>query len=431
VAGGPYPTPPGGGEGALVPPAVTQAVDTEFVGTHTLSVQVAVRAGPGELAVQVYRSEAVPPPPAGFSLAGYLPLAPDSYGRFCDEVVFLPVKPLAADLSPALVLRDLLGLGGLTALSRLDGRGRIGQFGDPPEGVAGKPTNVLPARRGWRVPEVNVTAVGHYLPADLARVFGRDFLAGLKALKRAGRGGVVVRLRRLLQLVEEASGRAGPVVQDFFCGEEMYALRLQTRDTMLPFGQASLDSLSKTFLGLGKSETLTEADKRDMLRTFRERTADAYGYAAVDAVNTLLVHEQMQARDGQIYQALGFRSWGVPPLRATLGSQVSTLHDWTWPHERQGAPRPAARGGVGPGGPDCWGGEGPGHVQLAAPAGACPEAHETFLTEIGSRGPTSMTGAPLPGRHGDARRGDGLVPAGKGHVAVYLGVPPPAVPIHT
>jgi hypothetical protein len=62
-----------------------------------------------------------------------------------------------------------------------------------------------------------------------------------------------------------------------------------------------------------------------MLKTFRSRTSDAYGYSMVDAVNTLLVQEQMEKRDRDLYQAFGFSAEDTPPLRPTLGSRISTF----------------------------------------------------------------------------------------------------------
>ena len=41
----------------------------------------------------------------------------------------------------------------------------------------------------------------------------------------------------------------------------MLAVTLKTEDTMLPFGPASLESHSQTFLGLGKLKGLTNTDK--------------------------------------------------------------------------------------------------------------------------------------------------------------------------
>ena len=60
-----------------------------------------------------------------------------------------------------------------------------------------------------------------------------------------------------------------------------------------------------------------------MRQAFRSKTSEAYGYAVVDVVNTLLVFEQMQHRDRHIYESFGFGDGEVPDLRSTLGSRVS------------------------------------------------------------------------------------------------------------
>jgi len=59
-----------------------------------------------------------------------------------------------------------------------------------------------------------------------------------------------------------------------------------------------------------------------MVQTFRKKPSDAYGYAIVDAVNTLLVHEQMQKQDRGVYHAFGAGE-EAPPMRTTLGSRVA------------------------------------------------------------------------------------------------------------
>ncbi len=58
-----------------------------------------------------------------------------------------------------------------------------------------------------------------------------------------------------------------------------------------------------------------------MLKTFRAKTYDAYGYAIVDAVNTLLVHEQMAQTNQQIYQHFGHR--GHVEMAPTSGRRVA------------------------------------------------------------------------------------------------------------
>jgi hypothetical protein len=60
-----------------------------------------------------------------------------------------------------------------------------------------------------------------------------------------------------------------------------------------------------------------------MLETFCTRTADAYGYAIVDVVNTLLLHEQMWNEHRRIYRSFGVPDQEIPDFRPTMGSRVS------------------------------------------------------------------------------------------------------------
>jgi hypothetical protein len=59
-----------------VPPSALIAIDSEFEGAHTLTVQAAARLAPDTLAVQVYRAAAVPDLPTGFDVDPYLPPTP-------------------------------------------------------------------------------------------------------------------------------------------------------------------------------------------------------------------------------------------------------------------------------------------------------------------------------------------------------------------
>jgi hypothetical protein len=295
-----------------LPADVTIAVDTEYHDTHTLTIQTAARIDAETLAVQVYRSTAVPNLPADFDDESFLP--PDRYGR----VVVRPVRPISPDLSPTRMYQDLFDVPALEILSRKEGTQLQEHFGEP--GIR-MPSNVGYDKRGrrWRVPSLNLTVVGHFLTADFCRLWGRQFLDDLLA------DGVAITARKLIQFDERGRRYGAPTVEYAALADNLFGVCLWTRDTILPYGPHPLDALSKTFLGFGKSETLDEQDKADMLRTFRCRTADAYGYAMADALNTLLVFEQMQAKDREIYRSFGFREEEIPPLRPTLGSRVSTF----------------------------------------------------------------------------------------------------------
>src|SRR4051812_37637513 len=82
------------------------ACDTEFEGTHTLSIQFATRIG-DDIVVQVYHSPAIPPLPSNFQIEQYVPegLQP----RF-NHLIVRPVKEITPELSPVRVLADLFQL---------------------------------------------------------------------------------------------------------------------------------------------------------------------------------------------------------------------------------------------------------------------------------------------------------------------------------
>lgn len=320
------------------------AVDTEYQGTHTLTVQAAARIGPHTLAVQLYRSPAVPGLPAGFEVEKYLP--PERYGQFFRGIVVRPVKPLSADLSPMRMIADLFDLDGIEILTRAEGRGLIDGFGTPDEpGPAVRPENAVwqPRKQRWKLPRLTVTLVGHYLRADLARLFGRDFTAGLLAEDIA-----LASTGKQLRFVERGDRRNLPVLE-YARGAGLHEVKVATRDTQLIAGSGSLDKLCKAFLGFSKCDALSESDKADMLATFGRRTADAYGYAITDAVNTLLVYERMAEADRDIYRAFGFAEDDIPPLHGTLGRRVSRFvmrSAWRHVGESASLDRPSALEGL-------------------------------------------------------------------------------------
>ena len=306
-------------------------MDTEFQGTHTLTVQTAARIAPDTVAVQIYRASAVPDLPADFDLGRYIRTTPDSYGQFFSTVEVRPVKVLTPDLSPARVVRDLFQVQGLNILSRPAAWHLLNLF-TPLANSAGTSfaANVRHRKQFpyWDIPQVGITLVGHFLRADFGRLFGRKLWQDLRALHPSDPGRVLVRSRKLIEFIEGRGRSAwrGPVLEYARLDDDLFALTMDFRDTMLPYGPASLDSHSKTFLRLGKLDCFSSEEKRHMLRTFQERADDAYGYAMTDAVNTLLVHEQMARKDAEIYQAFDFgEEEEIPPLRATLGSRVSTF----------------------------------------------------------------------------------------------------------
>lgn len=325
-----------------LPAAACIAVDTEFEGPLTLTVQTAMRLDPETILVQVYRNPTIPLPPDDFDITTYIPTDPERYGRFCKRILFRPVKHLTQEFSPGMMLRDLLGRVDLQCVNR--GLGiRLPQSGDP----LGQPSEVSLYRNvlwnarthSWTIPTLRIKVINHFSRADFGRMFGRTFLQDLKG-DNFYAGKICVAARKLIQFVRPhcQGGHRAPVLEYLFerqtDGDRLYGLSLDFVDTCQPFGSASLDSLSRSFLGLGKSSTLGEDDKRSMLNTFRIRTDDAYGYAGVDTVNTLLVYEQMVAKDQEIKNAFGFDPSQRKPMRSTLGGRVS---DFVFAATRQAA----------------------------------------------------------------------------------------------
>ena len=110
-----------------------------------------------------------------------------------------------------------------------------------------------------------------------------------------------------------------PVMEYAVGGGMQYAIRAQWFDTSLPFGNLSLDELAQSFLGVGKLHEISDADKHEMERCFREKPETAFTYAIVDAVLTLLVEERMHVEHRGMYEKLGFHTDDIPTLRPTLG----------------------------------------------------------------------------------------------------------------
>ena len=300
-------------------PALEVAIDTEFQGVRTLTIQAAGRVRPDRIAVQLYRDPAVPGLPRGFDVAAYLPPTPEgSSGP--REVILRPMATIRPDLSPVAILSDLFGLRGVAPCPRQEGRLRLD--GGPTDG----PTNGTWDRRAgrWKVPALRLVLVGHFLPADLGRIFGREFYDGL--LHPAAGEPLVLATGKTPGFAGTGPRAAfAPPVVEFAAGPDgsLHAIRLEFRDTTLPFGGGSLEALSRTFLGLGKGQAIVPADKAGMLAAFHTKPAEAYGYAARDAVLTLRVHERMQEEDRAIYAAFGWEDAQAPPMKATLGGRAA------------------------------------------------------------------------------------------------------------
>jgi hypothetical protein len=235
-----------------------------------------------------------------------MPPRRDASGR---RVVIREARRIPKDLSPARVIGHLFGRRGIEAFARL------GDYGPEEEGPDGTLTLAL---------------VGHFWRADFLRIFGREFFSTL--LEHQIRGGRLLIQDRKVMAFREArgAGMCDPVLEYVCEGSDydtsLYAIEVRYFDTCLAFGHgASLDDLAKTFVGVGKLKDFGEAEKADMLNTFRREPDRAYAYAITDSVLTLLVKEAMEATHRQIYGGLGFRGEAIPELRSTQGSRVADM----------------------------------------------------------------------------------------------------------
>jgi len=302
-----------------IPDTIEIAVDTEYQDAHTLTVQAATRVEDGVLAVKLYRSPSVPPLPEDFDTSEFLPTTEEAYGRFCRQIVIREVALLSEGLSPVQLLSDLLNLHSVRAISRDEGDKTLADPElNPDQGEWDD------ERRRWRLPKIELVVIGHFLTADLGRIFGHQFYAGLLNGDGLNTPPVTLDSIRTLALVEQYATftKTSPVVQYAALGNQLYEVHLTTRDTMLPFGRSSLDELCQTFLGLGKSDAISDDEKSKMLATFKKRPRDAYGYAIVDAVNTLLLYEEMKNSDRKIYEAFDVPEDRIPPMARTIGGRV-------------------------------------------------------------------------------------------------------------
>ncbi len=306
-------------------PNYSVAIDTEFEGARTLTIQAAAFLDHQTLAIQVYRNRDVPPPPDDFDITNFVSLTADKYGRFgITKVVWRPDQMITADLSPARMLLDLWGDEAAELPPLLPYATGLARARPPKDGTVLRPEESWgESLRPERLPGIRIELIGHFLRADLGRL-GRGWYATLDSGSDDRRDRVVLKEQKRLSF---ATGRrySRPVVEWFDAGHEMYKVQLSTLDTRLPFGSGKLDALSKTFLGLGKVDVVWKAEMAHMSRVFREHTAEAYGYAAVDAANTLLVAEQMRIRDREMYASFAIPEPLIPPMKATSGSRVSTF----------------------------------------------------------------------------------------------------------
>jgi hypothetical protein len=293
--------------------AVEIAVDTEYDQKRTLTIQAATWKKKA-VRVQVYRSNSVPDLPAEFRLNDYLSLGDQ-------KVQLLPVQSITRQLSPARMLLDLHGLSLLRAFDWAQTQ-QLLQSGLAASAPVNATWNEKQSR--WDIPRIQIRMVAHFLTADLGRMFGVDFYSSLFAPSHQGYGQLYLPDRKLLTIASSPGSFLPPVVDCIVTPDNhAYLIELEFTDTMLPFGGGSLDQLCQTFLGRGKSQAIRQSEKENMLRTFRLRTADAYGYAISDVTNELLLYLQMKRHHREVFRAFNVPKEATPPMRATLGRRTS------------------------------------------------------------------------------------------------------------
>lgn len=281
------------------------AGDTEYQGTHTLTVQFAVRID-DVLYVQVYRSPALLDVPDESLKLGSLK---DSLRGLCKRIVYRSLKLLDDSLSPMRVLADLFGLKGVQAVPTQTGDSTATSPEDGP-------------------PSINLTLVSHCMRADILRLFGSSYYDQLLGSTDARPARVVLAGQKRYCFRPVGSLQrvfVVPVVEYARVGGNLHPVRLNTLDTNLPFGSHSLDELAKAFLGVRKAEPIPPLDKARMLEEFLNRPEAAYRYAVFDALLTLLLAEQMRKMDREMYQELGFAESLIPSMKNTLGSRVAEM----------------------------------------------------------------------------------------------------------
>ncbi len=292
---------------------VVLAVDTEYQGAETLTIQFAVRVG-DEIRVQVYHSPDIPP-------TSQRSFDQSFAARFPTRVVVLPSKQIPANLSPAMVLGDMLNMPNDKLLSRHQGDERYFKL----KGSNSRRNAVKPRP----LPRIRVVLVGHFLKADLLRAFGRDFYTGLLAPtdhfpEVALRDGKVIGFSGTCSTADRF---VDPVVEYVVDGDSVFQLQLGTTDTNCVCGPSKLEELALNYVGITKDVSITDEDKTRMKTVFsdRRRTADAYRYAAQDAVITLLVVERMKQQHVDLYGDFGIPPDEVPTMHGTPGLRVANL----------------------------------------------------------------------------------------------------------
>src|SRR5690242_4447130 len=158
----------------VLPNKLLVAVDTEFRQAHTLLIQTACRLDERTVAVQFYRSTAIPALPTDFRASKFLHERNPAYSAHFDRLILRPPKLITPGLSPGEMIADLLEYP-LLLLSRRAGaevRRRDREWlASLPDVECEQP----------KPPCITVTFAAHFLAADFLRMFGREFYSATLA----------------------------------------------------------------------------------------------------------------------------------------------------------------------------------------------------------------------------------------------------------
>lgn len=298
---------------------VALAVDTEYHGPDTLTIQFAARTGEDEITVQLYHSPQVSRFP--HTRCNPIPIRTQEPGRGHSaptRIVVRPPRRITTDLSPARVLLDLFGIGGVDPVGRIDGDRLLAEHA---ASEVGRPGAMKP-------PRLRINVFGHHLEADFARSFGSSFYGSLFVddRDRSGRGAVMIQARPQPGLVANYMGSRRPVVEYVADADQcLTAIILDHIDTNRMFDGGSLDEVARGWLGCGKVAGPTEAQLRDMASFFRDHPLEASTYAIRDAALTLLLAEAMQREDRAICEVFTPGAAADAPMNSTVGRRGKTV----------------------------------------------------------------------------------------------------------
>ncbi len=287
------------------------AVDTEYQNAETLTIQFATKIN-GEVRVQLYHAPSLRLYHAPSLRKPHLGTIGNDMGkRFNHPVRVLAAKLITPTLSPAQVLIDLLELP--QAQTEIAGRSK-----DPDRSK----TRVEKPHR------IRILLVAHFIRVDLLRAFGEKFFSQLLTPEEA-EPSVMVRDGRVLgfQGKRLSERYSPPVIETVTYQGEQFEIELGTMDTNCVCGPAKLDELAKSFLGVGKDESICETEKSNMKDTFLnpKKSHAAYRYAIQDSVATLLVAERMTEQHLKLYNKFQIPNEAIPSMHGTPGLRMATL----------------------------------------------------------------------------------------------------------